>query len=146
MEFGRTLQLAQDSSGVILNYKISQGNSNDRTQAVPIVKRIKEHLGLVQDKVAGDKGFYSSDNISELQRLGVQKVGIPKIGRLSTQDKKRQRSKWSIELQRFRCGIESSISMLNRKFSLGRVLAKGSIGTAIWTGLAIFAYNLWQLT
>lgn len=146
VEFGRTLQLAQDSSGVILNYKISQGNPNDRTQAVPMVKRIKEHLGLVPDKVAGDKGFYSSDNISELQRLGVQKVGIPKIGRLSTQDKKRQRSKWFKGLQRFRCGIEGSISMLKRKFSLGRVLAKGSIGTAIWTGLAIFAYNLWQLT
>ena len=52
MEFGRTLQLAQDSSGVILNYEIFQGNPNDRTQAVPMVKRIKKHLGLVPGKVA----------------------------------------------------------------------------------------------
>jgi hypothetical protein len=36
--------------------------------------------------------------------------------------------------------------MLKRKFGLGRVLAKGSAGTAVWTGLAIFAYNLWQRT
>ena len=50
------------------------------------------------------------------------------------------------QLQRFRCGIEGSISMLKRKFGLGRVLAKGSVGTAIWTGLAIFAYNVWQRT
>ena len=50
------------------------------------------------------------------------------------------------QLQPFRCGIEASISMLKRKFGLGRVLAKGSAGTAIWTGLAIFAFNLWQRT
>jgi hypothetical protein len=57
-----------------------------------------------------------------------------------------QRKAWFRKLQRFRCGIEASISMLKRKFGLGRVLARGSAGTAVWTGLAIFAYNLWQTT
>jgi len=47
-------------------------------------------------------------------------------------------------LQKFRCGMEAAISMLKRKFSLGRVLARGSPATAIWTGFAVFAYNLWQ--
>jgi hypothetical protein len=36
--------------------------------------------------------------------------------------------------------------MLKRQFGLGKVLARGSPATAIWTGWAIFAYNLWQQT
>ena len=35
---------------------------------------------------------------------------------------------------------------LGRRFSLGRVLAKGSPATAVWTDFAIFAFNLWQQT
>jgi hypothetical protein len=50
------------------------------------------------------------------------------------------------ELQRFRCGIEAGISLLKRRFSLGRVLAKGSPATTVWTGFAISAFNLWQQT
>jgi hypothetical protein len=54
---------------------------------------------------------------------------------LNKKEKTHQRTKWFRQLQRFRCGIEASISMLKRKFGLSRVLAKGSAGTAIWTGL-----------
>jgi IS5 family transposase len=73
-------------------------------------------------------------------------VGIPKIGRLTPSETQHQRTQWFRELQRFRCGIEACISMLKRQFGLGKVLARGSPATAIWTGWAIFAYNLWQQT
>jgi len=41
---------------------------------------------------------------------------------------------------------ETELDPLDRRFSLGRVLAKGSPATAVWTGFAIFAFNLWQQT
>ena len=144
VEFGRTLELVQDSSGVIVHYEIEQGNPNDKTKLLPLVKEAKKNLRVVPKEVAADRGFYSSDNVQKLKRIGVQKVGIPKVGRLSEAERRHQHKKWFRELQRFRCGIEASISMLKRKFSLGRVLARGSPGAAIWTGFAIFAYNLWQ--
>jgi transposase, IS5 family len=84
--------------------------------------------------------------VLKLSKAGIEKIAIPKVGRLSGSEKTHQRKKWFRQLQRFRCGIEASISMLKRKFGLGRVLAKGSPATAIWTGLAIFSYNLWQRT
>jgi len=65
---------------------------------------------------------------------------------LSPFETRRQRSRWFRDLQRFRCGIEAGISLLKRRFSLGRMLAKGSPATAVWTGFAIFAFNLWQQT
>lgn len=146
VEFGRTLQLVQDSSGVIVHYEVHGGNPNDSTQLLSVVRQSKNSLGIKPKEVAADRGYYSADNVRKLGRAGIKKIGIAKVGRLSKTEKTHQQKRWFRELQRFRCGIEASISMLKRKFGLGRVLARGSQGTAIWTGLAIFAYNLWQQT
>ena len=146
VEFGRTLQLVQDSSGVVLHYEVHRGNPSDRTELLSVVRRAKSSVGIKPKELAADRGYYSAENLVQLSKAGIEKVGIPKVGRLSTKEKTHQRTRWFRQLQRFRCGIEASISMLKRKFGLGRVLARGSIGTAIWTGWAIFAYNLWQRT
>ena len=146
VEFGRTLQLVQDRSGVIVHYKVHRGNPNDSTELLSLVRQAKTSLGIKPKELAADRGYYSADNVLKLGKAGIEKVGIPKVGRLSRAEKTHQQRKWFRQLQRFRCGIEASISMLKRKFGLGRVLARGSGGTAIWTGLAIFAYNLWQQT
>jgi len=145
-EFGRTMQLVQDQSGIILDYHIQQGNPSDRTELIPTVKHFKKRFGYVPNDIATDKGYYSAPNIDALHKLGVKRVGIPKIGRLTAREKKHQKAQWFKQLQRLRCGIEACISMLKRQFSLGRVRSLGNQGTAIWTGFAIFSYNLWQLT
>ena len=146
VEFGRTLQLMQDQSGVIVHYEIHRGHPNDSTELLSLVRKAKTRLGIKPTELAADRGYYSAENLEKLGRAGFKKIGIPKLGRLSKTEKMHQRKTWFRQLQRFRCGIEGSISMLKRKFGLGRVLAKGSAGTAVWTGLAIFAYNLWQRT
>jgi transposase, IS5 family len=146
VEFGRTLQLVQDSSGVIVHYEVYTGNPNDRTELLSVLRQAKTTVGIRPKELAADRGYYSADNVVQLGNAGIEKVGIPKVGRLSSKEKTHQQTKWFRQLQRFRCGVEASISMLKRKFGLGRVLAKGSASTAIWTGLAIFAYNLWQRT
>jgi IS5 family transposase len=146
VEFGRTLQLVQDDSGVILHYEIERGNPSDKTKLVSLVRKVKTILKQAPRQLATDRGYYSTDNMSKLSRLGVRRVGIPKIGRLSRIEKRHQHRRWFKDLQRFRCGIEAAISLLKRRFSLGRVLAKGSPATAVWTGFAIFAFNLWQQT
>jgi IS5 family transposase len=146
VEFGRTLQLVQDSCGVIVHYEVHTGNPSDRTELVSVLRQAKTTLGIKPKDLAADRGYYSTDNLLKLAKAGIEKIGIPKVGRLSRKEKIHQQTKWFRQLQRFRCGIEASISMLKRKFGLGRVLAKGSAGTAIWTGWAIFSYNLWQRT
>lgn len=146
VEFGRTLELVQDSSGVIVHYEVHKGNPSDRTELLSLLRQAKTAVGIKPKELAADRGYYSCDNVLKLSKAGIEKIGIPKVGRLSGSEKTHQRKKWFRQLQRFRCGIEASISMLKRKFGLGRVLAKGSPATAIWTGLAIFSYNLWQRT
>jgi len=146
VEFGRTLQLVQDSSGIMLHYEIHQGNPSDRSELLSLVRKTKGNLGVKPTALSTDRGYYSKENVLALSRAGIKRVGIPKVGRLSRKEKRHQQSRWFRQLQRFRCGIEGSISMLKRKFGLGGVLAKGARATAVWTGLAIFSYNLWQQT
>ena len=146
VEFGRTLQLVQDDSGLILHYEIERGNPSDKTQLVSLARQAKKILKQAPRELATDRGYYSTDNVNKLSRLGVRRIGIPKIGRLSRAQRRHQHRRWFKELQRFRCGIEAGISLLKRRFSLGRVLAKGSPATAVWTSFAIFAFNLWQQT
>ena len=146
VEFGRTLELVQDDSGVIVHYEVHHGNPSDKIHLLSLVRQTKKVLSQWPQAIAADRGFYSAQNLLKLRRLKVCRVGIPKIGRLTPRETQHQRTQWFRELQRFRCGIEGSISMLKRQFGLGKVLAKGSPATAIWTGWAIFAYNLWQQT
>jgi IS5 family transposase len=145
-EFGRTLELVQDQSGLMIDYTIQAGNPSDKTRAVPLVKRFKRKFGIAPDSVALDKGYYTPDNLTQLQTLGVRCIGLAKIGRLTPRERRKQKSQWFKNLQRFRCGIEASISMLKRCFCLGQILTRGSPATAIWVGFSIFSYNLWQMT
>lgn len=145
-EFGRTLQLVQDSSGVILDYELQHGNPSDKTQLLPLVKKFKKRFGRAPAELAADKGYYSEENIRLLKEINVKRIGIAKIGRLSKTEKKKQHSRWFKSLQRFRCGIEAGISMLKRCFSLGHTKVRGNKATAVSVNWAIFNYNLWQMT
>ena len=144
-EFGRTMQLVQDASGIILDHQIHEGNPADKTELLSTVKRFTREFHQTPTDVAADKGYYTAQNITDLRALGIRRIGIPKIGRLRPDEKERQRQKWFKLLYRFRCAIEAAISMLKRQFSLGRVRGRGSTGTRIWAGFAIFSYNLWQM-
>ena len=145
-EFGRTMQLVQDRSGIILDYEIGQGNPRDKTELVPLVKRFKRRFGRAPTGLAADKGYSSAQNLTAVRALGVRHIGIAKVGRLTAQERRRQQSRWFKLLQRFRCGIEASISMLKRCFMLGDIRVRGSTATALWVGWAIFSFNLWQVT
>jgi IS5 family transposase len=144
-EFGRTLQIVQDSSGVILDHELHHGNPSDKTQLLPLVKKFKKRFGRAPSDLATDKGYYSQENIERLRSLKVKRIAIPKIGRLTKQEKKKQHSRWFKGLQRFRCGLEAGISMLKRCFLLGDLQVRGTKATAVCVNWAILSYNLWQM-
>jgi hypothetical protein len=42
VKFGRTLQLVQDDSGVIVHYEIHRDNPSDKTELVSLLRRTKK--------------------------------------------------------------------------------------------------------
>jgi transposase, IS5 family len=88
VEFGRTMELVQDDSGVIVHYEVHHGNPSDKVHLLSLVRQTKKILSQSPHEIAADRGFYSAQNLLKLRRLKVRRVGIPKIGRLTPSETK----------------------------------------------------------
>ena len=94
--------------------------------------------------MADDRGFYSQANKDWLKDSGVRQVSIPKREKVGEDRRRYQKQSWFKRLQRFRAGIEASISLLKRKFGLKRSRMQGNPWVNIWVGQGIFAHHLWK--
>jgi IS5 family transposase len=56
VEFGRTLQLVQDRSGVIVHYEVHRGNPSDRTELLSVLRQAKTTVGIKPKELAADRG------------------------------------------------------------------------------------------
>jgi IS5 family transposase len=143
-EFGRKVLIGETDHGIITTYKILAENPADVTL---LRTGVKGHRRLFRRRlkvVAGDRGLYSQANEDWLQNNGVRQVSIPARGKVGKERRQYQRQSWFKRLQRFRAGCEAKISLLKRKFGLGRSRMRGNTGTKIWVGQGIFTHNLWQ--
>lgn len=97
------------------------------------------------DLLAGDKGFYESrEQITNLSKH-IETVSICKKGRRTAQEDQRESTKKFKTGQRFRAGIEGTISVLKRAFKLSKCLFKGFKNFASSVGCAVFCHNLVML-
>jgi IS5 family transposase len=143
-EFGRKVLIGETDHGIISTYEVLEGNPADVTL---LKDGVKGHRRLFRKRlkaVAGDRGLYSQDNEDWLKDNGIKQVSIPARGKISKERRQYQRQSWFKRLQRFRAGCEAKISLLKRKFGLGRSLMRGDAGANIWVGQGIFTHNLWQ--
>ena len=76
----------------------------------------------------------------------IRTVSIAKKGRRTPAQVERESSEDFVAGQRFRAGVEGSISVLKRAFKLGRCLLKGFKHYAASVGLAVLCHNLVLLT
>ena len=111
-----------------------------------LIETHEETFGTKPDVLAADKGFYESmDKINELER-DIDLVSICKKGRRNRQEQSRETDNLFKEAQRFRAGIEGTISVLKRAFNLFRCLFGGFKNYAASVGCAVFCHNLVLLT
>jgi IS5 family transposase len=146
IEFGHKILLAQTGEKFIHHYEVMATRREDKDLLEPALAAHKALFGEYPELVAADKGFYESmDQIDLLeQRIGT--VSIAKKGRRNPRELARERSEAFVDGQRFRAGVEGSISVLKRAFDLGRCLFKGYKNYATSVGLAVLCHNLVLLT
>ena len=143
-EFGRKVLIGETDHGIITSYEVCEGNPSDTSLLKPAVRGHRRLFRKRLKSVAADRGFYSRANERWLKEGGVKQVSIPVRGKASRERRTEQKQPWFRRLQRFRAGSEGRISLLKRKFGLGRSLMRGGNGTEIWVGQGIFVHNLWQ--
>ena len=102
----------------------------------------KKLFGHYPDELAGDKGYY--ENMAAIDRLQkkVPMVSIAKKGRRTPEETEREHDLLFRIAQRFRAGVEGTISFLKRMLRLARCFNKGWEHFVSTVGQTIFAHNL----
>ncbi|MBA1337139.1 MAG: hypothetical protein HPY66_3575 [Firmicutes bacterium] len=144
-EFGYKVLIQETEEGVITGYELYCGNPADDTLLSNSLEKHQELFGKAPCGIAADRGFGSKANEELCEKEGVKRISLPKKGKLSKKQKVKEKQPAFRRLQRFRAGIEARISLLKRKYGLGRSLSRGYQGTKTWVGNGIFAYNLQKI-
>jgi len=113
------------------------------------IKAHRKIFGKAPEVLAADKGFYESrEQIKKLSNK-IETVSICKKGRRTEEEGRRESTVAFKAGQRFRAGIEGTISVLKRAFKsvrldseLDRCLFKGFKNYAASLGCAVFCHNL----
>lgn len=146
VEFGHKIYLAETRSGLITQYWVLDGNPSDEDHVVKSIQQHKATFGCAPKLYANDRGSYSPDNIKAGEQEGVACVSIPQRGGQKTAERKAfEKSPEFKKGQRFRAGIEGTISVLARGRGMKRCLAAGRKGVELLVGLAVLANNLLRI-
>jgi transposase, IS5 family len=146
VEFGHKIFLAESAQGLITPYLVLDGNPSDEDHVQPSLQRHKATFGSAPKLLADDRGFYSPANIKLAEQEGVSCVSIPQRGGKKTREREAfEKSPDFKQGQRFRAGIEGTISVLFRGRGMKRCLAEGKTGVELLVGAAVLANNLMRI-
>ena len=99
-------------------------------------------VSLTLAQRAADKGYYQSmDKIDELEER-IEVVAIGKKGKRTEEQTERETNRAFKLGQKFRAGIEGTISYLKRCLLLRRCINKGFTHYQATIGVTVFAHNL----
>ena len=141
VELGVPVCILVDRLGFVLHYEI-MWEGTDVDYAVPLVERAREkHPDL--RAVSFDRGFHSPENRKRLEEL-LDCAALPKKGRLSEEEKARERGPQFAEMRRLHPAVESQINNLEHR-CLDRVLSYGPDGFARMTALSMVAANIHRI-
>jgi len=146
VEFGHKVFLAESAQGLITDYRVLEGNPADTNQVPTSLDRHRQIFHRPPELYAGDRGFYSADNLEDCEQSGVRQVCIPQRGGQKTAEREAfEHSRAFKKGQRFRAGIEGRISVLLRGRGMKRCRAKGRERFIVLVGAAVLANNLLRI-
>lgn len=143
VEFGNTLLLAEQSAGVIVDWKLIKDQAPaDSKMVADNLDRFEQVFGLRPKAMAGDRGFDSNANRALLEESGVYNAICP---RSVTDLRERLKENEFVRLQARRSQTESRIAIFKNGF-LGRPMrSKGFRYRENRVTWAVLAHNLWVI-
>ncbi len=137
-ELGLKVCVVKDQFGFILHHRVMQKETDDQI-AVRIIQETKERFNQLSE-CSFDKGFHSPNNQKELAKI-LDKVILPRKGKLSAINKEIENSEEFREARRKHSAVESSINALENH-GLDRCRDHGLHGFKRYVGLAVVARNI----
>ncbi len=137
-ELGLKVCVIKDQFGFILHHRVMQKETDDQI-AVRIIQETKDRFNQLSE-CSFDKGFHSPYNQKELAKI-LDKVILPRKGKLSAINKEIENSEEFREARRKHSAVESSINALENH-GLDRCRDHGLHGFKRYVGLAVVARNI----
>jgi IS5 family transposase len=142
IEFGHMIEIQQVPEKFITHYTVFEKQPLEYRLLTPALENHKELFNAYPQELSADKGYYESmQTLEELQRK-VPIISIGKKGKRNPYETERENHPLFQLAQRFRAGIEGSISFLKRILRLYRCFNKGWDHFVATIGQTIFAHNL----
>lgn len=141
VELGVRVCILEDTSGFILHHKVMQQETDDRV-AVEMVTETQQRFPDL-NVCSFDKGFHSPQNQLDLKEV-LERVVLPKKGRLSEADKEREYSAEFIHTRHQHSAVESAINALE-VHGLDKCPDHGIAGFKRYVALAVLARNIQKL-
>lgn len=144
IEFGHMIQIQQVREKFITDYEVFPKRPNETLLLDRCLEQHKELFGHYPDTMTADKGYYDSAIIAELGDK-VDLIAIGKKGKRTAEQTEHEHSEEFRSAQRFRAGIEGSISFLKRVLGLFRCFSKGWEHFVSTVGMTVVTHNLLKL-
>lgn len=142
IEFGHMIQIQQVQAKFITDYEVFETKPVEYKLLDASIQRHKELFGKHPKVLSTDKGYYESmEQITRLEKI-IEVVGINKKGNRTPAETERETEPAFRHAQRFRAGVEGTISFLKRVLGLARCYSKGWEHYAAMIGATVLAHNL----
>ena len=142
IEFGHMIQIQQVEGKFITDYEVFETKPVEHKLVEPALERHKALFGEYPDTLTADKGYYES--MEQIERLSeiIELVAISKKGKRTEEQTQRETDPAFRHAQRFRAGVEGTISFLKRVLGLFRCYNKGWEHYVATVGATVLAHNL----
>lgn len=136
------LSITEVEKWVISNWEVYEWNPNDTTLLETSLKKCWESIWKIPKNNAFDRWYWDKNNIERIEKEENINLHIPKRGKKSQSDTKRE-SEWSFKVyQKFRSWWEGRISELKRASWLRKLRVRWAKSTRIKIWWWILTSNL----
>jgi IS5 family transposase len=146
IEFGHKVFLAESAHGLITQYRVLDGNPSDENHVSTSLDNHKNMFGSAPETYATDRGFHNSSNEKVCRDAGVTSPSIPQRGGQKTPERAAaEKTPAFKQAQRFRAGIEGTISVLLRGRGMRRCLGRGKQRFELLIATVVLTNNLMRI-
>lgn len=141
-EFGKLVKIQEADGQFITDYEVCAIRVPDLKLWGPSLRKHEELFGRPPRLATADAGFFSAANEKVAKEGGVKRVVLPRTTRT---EKYKAKCRWFRRALRWRTGCEAKISVLKRRYGMGRCRYRGIAGMERCVGFAVIANDLWVL-
>ena len=141
VEFGHMIQIQQVEEKFITDYGVYDRKPVEPKLLVAALNSHRSLFGVDASCLAADKGYFDQETVDKLEQR-IDTVSIAKKGKRTPKQLEREHDPVFRHAQRFRAGVEGTISYLKRVLGLSRCFTKGWKHFQATVGASIFTHNL----